>query len=195
MSIKETGRLEWHLIGSPKSHTPKPIKFKVWMRYDQIQGMKSPKFAFITEAQWEKMAPTNRRSQSFTSQTETKLLNLIFTEFREALSSTENYEASMLLSLIYMPCIQVAMKVNFANTYAQRVLLINEVSGLSCDILFQWNIATTIHRRASQYILIANYHRPRGASSRYLVWVVFIATTIFGEKCIIRYNVEYHISK
>lgn len=135
-----------------------------------------------------KMAPTNRRSQSFTCQTETKLLNLIFTEFREALSSTENYEASMLSSLIYMPCIQVAMKVSFANTYAQRILLINEVSGLSCDILFQWN-------RAAQYILIANYHRPRGASSRYLVWVVFIATTIFGEKCIIRYNVEYHISK
>ena len=29
VSIKETGRLEWHLIGSPKSQTPKPIKFKV----------------------------------------------------------------------------------------------------------------------------------------------------------------------
>ena len=84
-----------------------------------------------------KMAPTNRRSQSFTSQTETKLRNLIFTEFREALSSTENYEVLMLSSLIYMPCIQVTMKVNFANTYAQRILLINEVSGLSCDILFQ----------------------------------------------------------
>ena len=30
--IKETGRLEWHLIGSLKSHTPKPIKFKVNFR-------------------------------------------------------------------------------------------------------------------------------------------------------------------
>ena len=27
-SIKQTGRLEWHLIGSFKSHTRKPIKFK-----------------------------------------------------------------------------------------------------------------------------------------------------------------------
>ena len=29
VSIKQTGRLEWHLIGSLKSHTRKPIKFKV----------------------------------------------------------------------------------------------------------------------------------------------------------------------
>ena len=57
------------------------------------------KFASITGAQCEKMAPTNRRSQSFTCQTETKQLNLIFTEFREALSSTKNREASMLSSL------------------------------------------------------------------------------------------------
>ena len=65
------------------------------------------------------MAPTNRRSQSFTCQTETKQLNLIFTEFREALSSTKNREASMLSNLTYMSYIQVTMKVNFANTYAR----------------------------------------------------------------------------
>ena len=29
VSIKETGRLKWHLIGPPKSHTRKPIKFRV----------------------------------------------------------------------------------------------------------------------------------------------------------------------
>ena len=29
VSIKETERLEWHRIGSLKSHTRKPIKFKV----------------------------------------------------------------------------------------------------------------------------------------------------------------------
>ena len=29
VSMKETGRLECHLIGSLKSHTPKQIKFKV----------------------------------------------------------------------------------------------------------------------------------------------------------------------
>ena len=63
------------------------------------------------------MAPTNRRSQSFASQTETKLLNFLFTEFHAALSSTENREASQLSSLTCMSYIQVVMKVNFVNTY------------------------------------------------------------------------------
>ena len=77
------------------------------------------------------MAPTNRRSQSFTCQTETKQLNLIFTEFREALSSTKNREASMLSSLTYMSYIQVTMKVNFANTYARQGIQDNSQNALT----------------------------------------------------------------